>query len=108
MSRHIVDDEQYSDRRVSLMRPLDSGLAETSAALALLDDAQRHRVRRAALDLPLPGQERGPVYYSDGLVHVRIFNVMALSGRSSVMPPADPVKALPSPITDASGHGNAG
>jgi len=47
------------------MPPLGSGLAETSAALALLDDVHRHRLRRAALHLPLPGQERGLFYYSD-------------------------------------------
>ena len=32
--------------------------------MALLDDVHRHRLRRAALHLPLPGQERGPFYYS--------------------------------------------
>ena len=68
MSLHIVDDEQRGDRRVTPMRPLDSGLAGTSAALALLDDVHRHRLRRAALHLPLPGQERGPFYYSDRLL----------------------------------------
>ena len=68
MSLHIVDDKQRGDRRVSPMRPLGSGLAGTSAALALLDDVQRHRLRRAALHLPLPGQERGPFYYSDRLL----------------------------------------
>ena len=55
MSLHIIDDEQRGDRRVTPMRPLDSGLAGTSAALALLDDVHRHRLRRAALHLPLPG-----------------------------------------------------
>jgi len=68
MSLHIVDDEQRGDRRVTPMRPLGSGLAGTSAALALLDDVHRHRLRRAALHLPLPGQERGPFYYSDRLL----------------------------------------
>jgi hypothetical protein len=43
-------------------------LAGTSAALALLDDVHRHRLRRAALHLPPPGQERAPFYYSDGLL----------------------------------------
>ena len=68
MSLHIVDDKQRGDRRVSPMRPLGSGLAGTSAALALLDDVHRHRLRRAALHLPLPGQKRGPFYYSDRLL----------------------------------------
>jgi hypothetical protein len=70
MSMHIVDDEQRSDRCVIPMRPLGSGLAGTSAALALLDDVQRHRLRRAALHLPPPGQERGPFYYSDRLLTI--------------------------------------
>jgi hypothetical protein len=43
MSVHIVDDEQRSDRRATLMRPSGSGLAGTSASLALLDDVHRHR-----------------------------------------------------------------
>ena len=68
MSLHIVDDEQRSDRRVTPMRPSGSGLAGTSASLALLDDVQRHRLRCAASHLPLPGQERGPSYYSDRLL----------------------------------------
>ena len=71
MSLHIVDDEQRSDRRATPMRPSGSGLAGTSASLARLDDVQRHRLRRAALHLPPPGQERGPFYYSDRLL-VRI------------------------------------
>ena len=37
-------------------------------SLALLDDVHRHRLRRAALHLPPPGQERGPFYYSDRLL----------------------------------------
>ena len=49
------------------MRPLGSGLAGTCAALALVDEVHRHRLRRAALHLPLPGQERGPFYQPDGL-----------------------------------------
>ena len=65
---HIVDDEQRSDRRATPMRPSGSGLAGTSASLALLDDVHRHRLRRAALHLPPPGQERGPFYYSDRLL----------------------------------------
>ena len=68
MSVHIVDDEQRSDRPATPMRwaaartqiPLGSGLAGASAALALLDDVHRHRLRRAALHLPPPSQERGP------------------------------------------------
>ena len=68
MSLHIVDDEQRSDRRATPMRPSGSGLAGTSASLARLDDVQRHRLRRAALHLPPPGQERGPFYYSDRLL----------------------------------------
>ena len=68
MSMHIVDDEQRGDRRASPMRPSGSGLAGTSAALALLDDVHRHRLRRAALHLPPPGQERDPFCYSDRLL----------------------------------------
>ncbi len=64
----IVDDEQRRDRRATPMRPLGSGLAGASAALALLDDVHRHRLRRAALHLPPPGQERGHFYYSDRLL----------------------------------------
>ena len=67
MSMYIVDDEQRSDRRATPMRPSGSGLAGTSASLALLDDVHRHRLRRAALHLPPPGQERGLFYYSDRL-----------------------------------------
>ena len=40
--------------------PLGSGAAGASAALALLDDVQRHRLRRAALHPPPRRQERGP------------------------------------------------
>ena len=65
MSMHIVDDEQRSDRRATPMRPLGSGLEGASASLALLDDVHRHRLRRAALHLPLPSQERGPFQFSD-------------------------------------------
>jgi hypothetical protein len=36
--------------------------------LALLDDVHRHRLRRAALHLPPPGQERAPFYDSDRLL----------------------------------------
>ena len=60
MSMYIVDDEQRRDRRATPMRPSGSGLAGTSAALAILDDVHRHRLRRAALHLSPPGQERGP------------------------------------------------
>ena len=60
MSMHIVDDEQRSDRRATPLRPLGSGLAGASTALALLDDVHRHRLRRAVLHLPLRDQERGP------------------------------------------------
>ena len=52
MSRHIVDDEQRRYCLATPMRPLGSGGAGASAALALLDDVQRHRLRRAALHLP--------------------------------------------------------
>ena len=68
MSMHIVDDEQHSDRRATPMRPLGSGLEGASASLALLDDVHRHRLRRAALHLPLPSQERGPFQFSDRLL----------------------------------------
>ena len=72
MSIHIVDDEQRSDRPAIPMRPSGSGAAGASAALAFLDDdahqMRRHRLRRAALHLPPPGQERGPSYYSDRLL----------------------------------------
>ena len=68
MSMHIVDDEQRRDRRATPMRPSGSSLAGTSAALALLDDVHRHRLRRTALPLPPPGQERGLFYYSDRLL----------------------------------------
>ena len=50
------------------MRPLGSGLEGASASLALLDDVHRHRLRRAALHLPLPSQERGPFQFSDRLL----------------------------------------
>jgi hypothetical protein len=68
MSTHIVDDEQHSDRRATPMRPLGSGLEGASASLALLDDVRRHRLRRAALHLPIPSQERGPFQFSDRLL----------------------------------------
>ncbi len=60
MSGHIVDDEQRGDRPASPMRPSGSGGAWASAALALLDDVQRHRLRRAAWHLPPRRSERGP------------------------------------------------
>ncbi len=59
MSVHIVDDEQRGDRRATPVRPSGSGGAEASAALALLDDVQRHRLRRAAWHLPPRRSERG-------------------------------------------------
>jgi hypothetical protein len=65
---HIVDDEQRSDRRATPMRPLGSSLEGASASLALLDDVHRHRLRRVALHLPLPSQERGPFQFSDRLL----------------------------------------
>ena len=68
MSMHIVDDEQRGDRRATPMRPSGSGLAGTSAALALLDDVHRHRLRRAALHLPLRRSERGLLYFHHGLL----------------------------------------
>jgi len=68
MSMHIVDDEQRSDRRATPMRPSGSGWEGASASLALLDDVRRHRLRRAALHLPLPSQERGPFQFSDRLL----------------------------------------
>jgi len=55
MSLRIVDDEQRRDRPATPMRPSGSGGAGASAALALLDDVQRRRLRRAALHLPPPG-----------------------------------------------------
>ena len=59
MSVHIVDDEQRSDRRATPMRPSGSDGAGASASLALLDDVQRHRLRRAASHLPQRRSERG-------------------------------------------------
>jgi hypothetical protein len=79
MSMHIVDDEQRSDRRPTPMRPLGSGLEGASALLALLDDVHRHRLRRAALHLPLPSQERGPFQFSDRLLASLLFARAALS-----------------------------
>ncbi len=60
MSVYIVDDEQRCDRRATPMRPSGSGLAGASAALALLDDVQRHRLRRAALHLPPQARNAAP------------------------------------------------
>ena len=67
MSVHIVVDEQRRDRPQSPCALRVPGSAGASAALALLDDVQRHRLRRAALHLPPPGApqarrcpERGP------------------------------------------------
>ena len=78
---HIVDDEQRSDRRASPMRPLGSGLEGASASLALLDDVHRHRLRRAALHLPLPSQERGPFQFSDRLLRQSSCMLRRLSSR---------------------------
>jgi hypothetical protein len=85
MSLHIVDDEQRSDRRATPMRPSGSGLAGTSASLALLDDVQQHRLRRAASHLPPPGQERGPFYYSDRLLAVRSSGVLRYERQFNVL-----------------------
>jgi hypothetical protein len=60
MSLYIVDDEQRSDCRATPMRPSGSGGAGASAALALLDDVHRHRLRRTALHLPPRRPERDP------------------------------------------------
>ncbi len=60
MSVHIVDDKQRGDRPAIPMRPSGSGGAGASAALALLDDVPRHRLRRAALHLRPRRSERGP------------------------------------------------
>ncbi len=60
MSVVIVDDEQRGDRPASPMRPSGSGGAGRLAALALLDDVHRHRLRRAALHLPRRRSERTP------------------------------------------------
>ncbi|MGA2262983.1 MAG: hypothetical protein ABSH28_16325 [Acidobacteriota bacterium] len=60
MSVHIVDDEQRRDRPATPMRPSGSSGAGASAALALLNDVPRHRLRRAALHLPPRRSERGP------------------------------------------------
>ena len=58
MSKHIVDNEQRSDRRATPMRFSGSDVAWASASLALLDDVHRHRLRRAALHLPPRRSER--------------------------------------------------
>ena len=54
-----VDDEPRSDRCAIRMGPSGSGGAGASAALALLDDGHRDRLRRAALHLPGRRSERG-------------------------------------------------
>ncbi len=75
MSVVIVDDEHRIDRPAIPMRPSGSGGAGAPAALALLDDAHRHRLRRVALLLPPPGppqagrcSERNPSQFSDRLL----------------------------------------
>ena len=67
---HIVDDEQRRDCLATPMRPSGSGGARASAALALLDDVQRHHLRRAVLHLPSRRSKRGPSEYSDGLLNL--------------------------------------
>ncbi len=49
------------------MRPSGSGGAGAPAALALLDDVHRHRLRRAALHLPRRRSEGDPSQFSDRL-----------------------------------------
>jgi lactate permease len=87
MSRHIVDDEQRRDRRATPRRPSGSGpdlgprsgpAAGTSAALTLLEDVHPHRLRRAALQLPPPGQESDPFYYSERLLVVKRHTMKAV------------------------------
>ena len=66
MSVHIVDDEQRRDRYATTVAAQSPcalrvpGGAGASAALALLDDVHRHRLRRAALHLPPRRPERDP------------------------------------------------
>ena len=81
---HIVDDEQRSDHRATPMRPSGSGLEGASASLALLDDVHRHRLRRAALHLPLPSQERGPFQFSDRFLACARRNTIAQSANAAV------------------------
>ena len=57
MSVHIVDDEQRSDRPATPMRP--SGFGQVGHLLRWRSSTM-HRLRRAALHLPPPSQERGP------------------------------------------------
>ena len=94
MSLHIVDDEQRSDRRATPMRPSGSGLARTSASLALLDDVHRHRLRRAASHLPPPGRERGPFYYSDRLLDITLSRQGVCQGKTG-----NSVGRIPSPFS---------
>jgi hypothetical protein len=66
MSVHIVDDEQRSDRRATPMRPMGSGGTGASAALALLDDVHRRRLRSAALHLPRGARNAAPCSFTTG------------------------------------------
>jgi len=58
MSMHIVDDKQRRNCLASPMRPMGYGGAGACAALVLLDDVHRHRLRRTALHLPPRRSER--------------------------------------------------
>ena len=58
MSMHIVDDEQRRDCLAIPMRPMGYGGAGACAALVLLDDVHRHRLRCTALHLPPRRSER--------------------------------------------------
>ena len=82
MSVYIVDDEQRRDRPASPMRPSGSGGAGASAVLALLDDARRHRLRRADRHLPLGARNAAPPDSRTGsLVYDSINTVTYFLGR---------------------------